>query len=690
MKKYPIAKKIPVKLQKHGDIRIDNYYWMRLTDEQKKAEHPDEQTTDVLNYLNAENEYLGSVMKDNNELRDNLFEEMKSRIKKDDSTVPYFKNGYLYSVKYEKGKEYPIYTRKKGHLDAEEEILLDVNINAKSFSYYNIHSLSISPDNNLMIYGEDTLSRRIYTLRFKEINSCKMLSDSIEGTTGYAIWANDNQTVFYAKRDAALRSYKIFKHILGTNQSDDIEVFHEKDETFSTYVYKSKDNKYIIIGSRSTVSDEFRILDVNNPSGHFKLFQKRIRNLEYNIYHHHNHWYIRTNKDDALNFKIMKTEDDKTSLENWVDYISHKKNVFISDLDIFEEFMVVSERVNGNTTLRVIGQDADYTIQFPEDAYYVYTSDNFEFDTDKLRFKYTSLTTPFSTFDYDMKTGEKVLLKEMEVLGEFNKNNYKSERQFALARDGVKIPVSIVYKKDININEKTPLLLYGYGSYGHSTDPYFSSVRLSLLDRGFIFAIAHVRGGQEMGRQWYLDGKLLKKKNTFFDFIDVAKHLIQKKYTSPSHLYAMGGSAGGLLMGAVINFQPDLWNSVIAAVPFVDVLTTMLDDSIPLTTGEYDEWGNPNDEKYYFYMKSYSPYDNVEEKNYPNLLITTGYWDSQVQYWEPAKWTAKLREKKKGENIVLLHCNMETGHGGASGRFSRLKEVALEYTFLLMMEGIKK
>ena len=685
----PLAKKIPVELNKHGDNRIDNYFWMRLSDEQKNAESPDVQTQNVVNYLNAENDYLNKTMVDTKEYQDNLFEEMKGRIKEDDSSTPYFKNGYYYIVKYEKGLEYPIYSRKKTKLDNKEEILLDVNKLAESYSYYNINSISVCPNNNLMVFGEDTVSRRIYTLKFKDLNSGEYLNDEIKGTTGYGIWANDNKTIFYAVRDESLRSYKIYKHTLGKPIENDKEVYHESDDTFSTFVSKTKSNKYIVIGSKSTVSDEYWYLNADNPQGEFQLFQERVRDLEYDIYHHSDKWYIKTNKDNDINFKVMTTLENKTSKQFWQEYIQHKDDVLIDDLDVFNDFLVVSERVEGNTTIHIIGKDGvDYYVDFPEDAYYVFSSVNYEFNTEILRFKYSSLTTPMSTFDFNMKTKKRNLLKEVEVLGGFDKNQYESKKLFAPARDGINIPISIVYKKGLEINENTPLLLYGYGSYGISIDPYFSSVRLSLLDRGFVFALAHIRGGQEMGRKWYLDGKLLNKKNTFYDFIDAGDYLVKQKYTSPQHLYAMGGSAGGLLMGAIINMKPSLWNGIISAVPFVDVISTMMDDSIPLTTGEYDEWGNPNDEKYYHYMKSYSPYDNIDEKDYPNMLITTGYWDSQVQYWEPAKWIAKLRDKKTDNKILVMHCDMETGHGGASGRFKRLKEVALEYTFLLKLEGI--
>lgn len=684
--KAPIAKKVHQKLEKHGDVRIDNYFWMRLSDDQKNAKESDEQTKDVLEYLNAENDYLEEKMSDTKEFQNTLFEEMKSRIKEDDSSVPYVKNGYYYIVKYKTGLEYPIYSRKKSSLENKEELLLDVNELAKNHSYYNVHSLSVSPNNKLFIFGEDTVSRRIYTLRFKDLKG-DFMTDEIKGTTGYGVWANDNQTVFYAKKDESLRSYKIFRHKLGTPQSKDVEVYHEKDDTFSTFVTKTKSGKYLVIGSKSTVSDEYRVLDAENPLGGFKLFQERIKDLEYDISHHSDKWYIRTNEGGAFNFKIDTCLEGKTSKEFWQSYIEHKEDVLISDIDIFNKYLVVSERIGGNTTLRVIENSGnEYGIDFPDDAYFVFTSSNFEFNTDILRLKYSSLTTPMSTFDFNMETKERSLLKEVEVLGDFDKNNYTSERINIVVRDGIKVSVSLVYRKDTTINENTPVLLYGYGSYGISIDPYFSSARLSLLDRGFVFALAHIRGGQEMGRKWYFEGKLLKKKNTFFDFIDIAKYLIENKYTSNKHLYAMGGSAGGLLMGAVINYNPSLWNGVIAAVPFVDVISTMLDDTIPLTTGEYDEWGNPNDEKYYHYIKSYSPLDNIEKKNYPNLLITTGYWDSQVQYWEPAKWIAKLRDLKTGNNLLIMHCDMETGHGGASGRFKRLKEVAMEYAFLLKLE----
>jgi len=516
-----------------------------------------------------------------------------------------------------------------------------------------------------------------------------MLQDVIQNTTGGATWANDNKTVFYTRKDDALRSFKIFKHKIGTPASEDVEVFHETDETFNAFVYKTKSEKYIIVGSWATLSQEYQILDADKPDGDLKMFQPRVRNLEYSIGHYGDKWYIRTNKDGAQNFKIMTTTEESTTKENWVDYIDHRDDVFLEGTDFFKDYFVLSERIDGITKVRIMKWDGsdDHHINFGEDAYLAYTTTNLEFATNQLRVGFTSLTTPNTTFDYDMNSRSLRKLKQQEVIGEFVSDDYVSERIIVAARDGARVPVSIVYKKGFEKNGKQPLLLYGYGSYGNSMDPYFSSVRLSLLDRGFAFAIAHIRGGQEMGRQWYEDGKFLKKKNTFTDFIDCGQYLIDNNYTSAEGLMAMGGSAGGLLMGAVINMVPDMWKGVVAAVPFVDVVTTMLDESIPLTTGEFDEWGNPKDKEYYEYIKSYSPLDNIEKKDYPAMLITTGYHDSQVQYWEPAKWIAKLRDMKTDDNPLLLHTNMGAGHGGASGRFQRYKETALEYAFLLDLVG---
>lgn len=687
--KTPAPKKVAKEMTIHGDTRVDNYFWMRLSDEQKNAETPDEQTQEVLDYLNAENDYTTEMLSHTKDFQEELFEEIKGRIKQTDQSVPYKLNGYYYITRYEEGKEYPIHSRKKGSLDAEEEIMLDVNVLAEPYDYYAVAGRSVSTDNTILAYGEDTLSRRIYTVKFKNLKTGEMLKDEIPNTNGGVVWANDNKTVFYTVKDAALRSYKIFKHTLGTDATKDEEVYHEKDETYGTFVYKSKSKKYLIIGSYSTLATEYRILEADNPNGTFRVFQERDypNKLEYGITHYGDKFYIRTNM-DAPNYRLMETPENATSKDNWKEVIAHRPDVLLEGMDIFKDHMVLSERIKGISQLRIIPNEGkEHYIDFGEDSFLAYTSANPEFDTDILRIGYTSMTTPRSTFDYNMNTKEMELLKEQEIVGGYDKSEYQSERLYATAKDGTKIPISMVYKKGIKKDGSNPTLLYAYGSYGASMEPTFSSVRLSLLDRGFVYAIAHIRGGEEMGRHWYEDGKLLKKKNTFTDFIDSGEFLIEQKFTTSDNLFAMGGSAGGLLMGAVVNMRPDLWKGVIAAVPFVDVVSTMLDESIPLTTGEFDEWGNPKDEEYYHYIKSYSPYDNVEAKEYPAMLVTTGLHDSQVQYWEPAKWVAKLRELKTDNNPLLLHTNMEAGHGGASGRFKRFKETALEYAFLLDLAG---
>lgn len=675
----PIAKKIEQKLEKHGDIRIDNYYWLN-----------DRENSEVIDYLNQENEYTKAILQPTEALQTKLFEEMKARIKEDDSSVPYKSNGYWYLTEYQKGKEYPIHKRRKDSLENPDEILFDVNTMAEGHSYYQLGGISMAPNNQLVSFGVDNVSRRIYTIQIKDLTTGEILSDKIENTTGGSVWAADNQTLFYTRKDETLRAYQIWKHKLGTKQEDDVLVFEEADDTFNAFVYKSKSRDYIIIGSSSTVSDEFRYIPSNQPDAAFKIFQERERDLEYSIEHFSDSFYIQTNKDDAFNFKLMKTSVEKTEQENWIDVIPHREETLIEGFEIFKNYLVIEERTNGLLQMNIKAWDnsTDYYLPFNEETYTANVGTNPDFDTDILRYGYTSLTTPSSVIDFNMNDKTFEIKKEQVVIGDFDKENYISERIWAEARDGEMIPISLVRRKDTPLSADTPLLLYAYGSYGYTIEPYFSSVRLSLLDRGFIYAIAHIRGGQYLGREWYEDGKMLEKKNTFFDYIDAAKYLIQQNYTSSKHLYAMGGSAGGLLMGAVINYEPTLFNGVIAQVPFVDVVTTMLDDSIPLTTGEYDEWGNPNEKEYYDYMKSYSPYDNVEAKAYPNLYVSTGLHDSQVQYWEPAKWVAKLRDLKTDHNILLLDTNMDTGHGGASGRFESLKEDAKEDAFLFMLEGI--
>lgn len=678
----PKAKKIAKNLTMHGDVRVDNYYWLN-----------DRENPEVIDYLNAENAYTKEVMQHTEAFQKDLFEEMKARIKEDDASVPYKLNGYWYITRYEKGEDYPVYLRKKESLDAPEEILFNCNEMAKGLTYFNLGSMSVSPDNSLVSFSIDTVGRRQYSIQIKNLVTGDIYPDKIVNATGSSTWANDNKTLFYSMKDeVTLRSHKIFKHKLHTDFKDDIEVYYEADETFNTFVYKSKSKKYLIIGSSSTLSSEYRILNADTPDAEFKMFQERKRDFEYNIAHYNDSFYIISNCDGATNFKLLKTSEHQTEKKYWKDVIPHRKDVLLEDIEIFKDYLVVNERENGLNKMRIISWEGseDYFLPFESETYTAYLGSNPDFDSPVLRYSYTSLTEPSSVIDYNFKSKQSEIKKEQEVLGnKFNKKNYISERIWATARDGVKIPMSIVYKKGTKLDGTSPLLQYAYGSYGSTIDPSFSSVRLSLLDRGFIYAIAHIRGGEYLGRDWYENGKLLTKLNTFYDFIDCSKHLIAQKYTSSKHLYASGGSAGGLLMGAIINMNPELYNGVLAAVPFVDVVTTMLDDTIPLTTGEYDEWGNPNELEYYNYMKSYSPYDNVVAKKYPNMLVTTGLHDSQVQYWEPAKWVAKLRDLKTDQNKLLLFTDMDAGHGGASGRFESLKEVALEYAFLLDLEGQK-
>lgn len=678
----PKAKEIPKTLKKHKETRVDNYFWLN-----------DRENPEVIDYLNQENSYYESMTSHTKTLQGDLYEEMKARIKEDDSSVPYFYNGYFYITRFETGQDYPIFARKKGSLSADEEILFNCNEMAKGHAYFKLGGLSISPDNKFASFGLDLVGRRIYTIQFKNLETEEILSDKIENATGGSVWANDNKTVFYTKQDeVTLRADKIFRHKLNTSSTEDVLVFNETDDTFNVSISKEKSRKYIVIGSGSTLTTEYRILNSDNPDGEFVVFQPRVRGLEYSISHFEDSFYILTNKDKATNFKLMKTPENKTGKKNWVDLIPHREDVLLEDIEIFKNYLVVEERSNGLNHIRIMpwNDEPDYYLPFGSETYNAYTTTNVDFDTDVLRYSYQSLATPSSIIDFNMKTKTKEILKEQQVLGgKFDKENYIEERVWATARDGVKVPISMIYKKGLQKNGKNPLLLYAYGSYGITMDTYFSSTRLSLLDRGFIYAIAHIRGGEDLGRQWYEDGKLLKKKNTFTDFIDCSKFAIDENYTSPEHLYAEGGSAGGLLMGVIINEAPELYNGVIAQVPFVDVITTMLDDSIPLTTGEYDEWGNPNNKKYYDYMLSYSPYDNVKAQNYPNMYVSTGLHDSQVQYWEPAKWVAKLRNLKTNNNLLFLDTNMDAGHGGASGRFEALKDLAKEFSFLLDLEKIK-
>lgn len=674
----PIAPKKPKLLEIHGHQRIDEYYWMN-----------DRENPEVIEYLTKENEYLKSVMKPTEEFQNVLFEEMKGRIKEDDQTVPYFKSGYYWYVRYEIGDQYPIYCRKKGSKEATEQVILDVNELAKGKSYYQVGGTSTTPDQKTLAFAVDEIGRRIYKIHFKNLETGEISSESIPEITGNLVWAADNETLFYSKQDPeTLRSHRIYRHKLGTNCTEDQLIFEESDEEFSCMVHKSKTEEYIFIHSESTISSEMRFLKADQPDGEFQMLQERTPHLEYAADHFGEFFWIKTNE-NAQNFKLVKTPVSKTGKENWIDVIAHRPGVLLEDFDLFSRYLVTQERTNGLTQIQIKPWDgAGYSLVFEDETYTAWVSTNPEFDTDILRFGYNSLVIPSSVFDFNMITGEKTLLKQQEVVGGHHPELYHSERIWAKAKDGATVPISLVYKTSLfSKTGNSPLLLYAYGSYGYSMDAYFSSNRLSLLDRGFVFAIAHIRGGEDLGRHWYEQGKMLNKRNTFTDFISCAEHLIAENYTSPAHLYGMGGSAGGLLVGAVINMRPELFNGAIANVPFVDVVTTMLDESIPLTTGEFQEWGNPKEKEYYDYMLSYSPYDNVEAKGYPNLLITSGLHDSQVQYWEPTKWVAKLREMKTDNNLLLLDTNMEAGHGGASGRFNALKELALEYAFLLMLEG---
>ena len=680
----PVCDIQPQELKAHNDTRIDNYYW--LNDYFKKGPESEK----VIAYLHAENAYYDAMMAGTDSLQESLYNEMKARIKEADESVPVFKRGYFYYTRQVPEKDYFIYCRKKESLEAKEEVLLDVNAMAEGHAYFSAIGFSISPNNNLLAYGVDTLSRREYTIHFKDLVTGETLSDAIPGTEGAPVWANDNQTIFYtAKNPVTLLSEKIMRHLLGTSASDDPLVYLEKDPSNYIGVGKTKSEKYITVVSKATLSSEVSWINANRPTDALIVFQPRMKEVLYSVDHANDRFYIRTNR-QAKNFKIVTCEEGATSENCWQELIAHRQDVLLAGFELFKNFMAINERENGLTQIHILNTQSNenHFLPFDEPTYVAGIGPNPEYNTDVLRFNYTSLTTPTSVYDYNMVTKDKKLLKQQEVLGGFDAKNYETERMFATAKDGSQIPISIVYKKGFSKDGNSPLLLYAYGSYGISMDASFSSVRLSLLNRGFAFAIAHIRGGQELGRHWYEAGKMMNKKNTFTDFIDCAEFLIANQYTAAGHLYANGGSAGGLLMGAIVNMRPDLWNGIIAAVPFVDVVTTMSDASIPLTTNEYDEWGNPADKESYDYMKSYSPYDNIANHGYPNRMVITGLHDSQVQYFEPAKWVAKIRAMKAGANLLLMHTDMEAGHGGASGRYKPLTDKAREYAFLLLLEGI--
>ena len=678
--KAPVADKIPYQLKKHGDIRVDNYYWI------KEKENPE-----VIDYLERENDYYQRMTESSKNFKEDLFIEMKKRINEDDESAPYFLNGFWYITRYEKGKQYPIYTRKKDSLNASEEILFDCNRLAKGHDYFQLAGLNVSPDNTKVIYGIDTESRRKYTLYVKDLQTNEVLDTKIKNTTGSTAWSSNNINFFYVKKnEQTLRPEKVFLHDISKPKDLDTLIYFEEDETFSVYVNESKSKEYIFLASHSTLTSEYQFIKSSEPFSDFKLIQKRTRNLEYSVSHFKDKFYIMNNKDGAHNYKISETSIENPSSENWIDILGHRDNVLLEDFEIFNDHWVVTERENGLTRIKVKRWDEteDYFIPVSGKTYSISGSLNPNFGTSSFRFSYTSLSTPTTIFEYDMNSKTKKILKQRTVPNsKFKSDNYIEKRLWADSRDGVKIPISLVYHKNTALDLNTPLLLYAYGSYGYTIDPYFSSNRLSILDRGFIFAIVHVRGGQYLGRSWYDGGKLLNKKNTFNDFIDSTNFLISSGISSARHIHAMGGSAGGLLMGAILNESPSLYKSVIASVPFVDVITTMLDESIPLTTGEYDEWGNPNNKKYYNYIMSYSPYDNIKNQDYPNIMVTSGYHDSQVQYWEPTKWVAKLRAYKTDSNVLFLVTNMGAGHSGPSGRFNSLRETANEYAFILQLEG---
>ena len=678
----PVAKKVPYEMSAHGVTRRDNYYWMR-----------DDSRTDkeILAHLEQENSYLETVLAPLKETREALYEELVSRIEKDDSTVPVFDNGYWYYTRYSGENEYPVYLRKPA-LDAEPQVLLDANVMSEGHNYFSIGSYSVSSSNTLMAYSEDTLSRRIYTVYVKNLDSGEKLNDVLEGTSGSAVWANDNEHLFYVKKDPqTLLGYQVYRHKLGTSQKDDVLVYEESDPTFYTYISKSKDDSVIYIHHSNTEKTGVTLIDADNPTSESKVFLPIKDGQEYSVAKASDGYYVLTNI-DAKNFKVMKAPLDATSdVSKWQEVVPHRPEVFLQSIEVMKNHLVVKEKENGMLRLVVhnLTSNEQKVIPTQDPIYGAYFNANPEMDTNKLRIYYSSLTTPGSIIDINLDTLESEVMKQTRVSETFDSSDYASERVMIEARDGAMVPVSLVYRKDKFKKDGTnPLYQYAYGSYGATIDPTFRSSWLSLIDRGFVVAIAHIRGGQMLGREWYEDGKMHQKMNTFTDFIDVSKGLVAQQYADEDRVFAMGGSAGGLLMGAVVNMAPELYQGVSAHVPFVDVVTTMSDETIPLTTGEYTEWGNPVNKDEFDYMLSYSPYDQVEAKDYPHMLVTTGLHDSQVQYFEPMKWVAKLREYKTDDNLLLFKTDMEAGHGGASGRFKRFESTALEYAFVLHLAGV--
>ena len=680
----PRARVAPTRIETHGVVRVDNYYWLRERD-----------NPEVTAYLEAENEHTRAVMAPTEALQETLFAEIKGRIKQTDISVPYREGDYTYYTRYEDGREYPIYCRKALEIPQpssrpSEQVLLDVNLLAEGHEFCQVSGRQVSPDQRLFAYATDLEGRRVYAIRIKDLTTGETLGDELTEVTSNLVWANDSRTLFYTRQNpATLRWFQVYRHRLGASQADDTLVYEELDETFNCEVGKSRSKRYLLIASYQTVSTEYRYLDADEPDGSFTVFLARARHHEYHLDHYRDRFYIRTNR-DARNFKLMEAADGPSDPDAWVELIPHREDVLLGAFELFTDHLVVQERRAGLVHLRVrpwVGEEA-HDIAFDEPTYDAYLSTNREADTPVLRFSYESLTTPVSTYDYDMVTRTRTLRKQEEVLGGFDPSRYLAERLTATAPDGQSVPISLVSRVGMVRDASSPLLLYGYGAYGLSTDATFNSARLSLLDRGFVYAIAHVRGGQELGRRWYDDGRLGHKPNTFSDFIACAEHLVAERFTNPARLFAMGGSAGGMLVGAVFNMRPDLFAGAVAQVPFVDVVTTMLDDSIPLTTGEYDEWGNPHERAAFDDILAYSPYDNLEAKDYPSLLVLAGLHDSQVQYWEPAKWVAKLRAVKTDANPLLLKTNMDAGHGGVSGRYRQYRETALQYAFLLAEAGL--
>ena len=664
----------------HGDIRIDPYAWLR-----------DKTDPNVIDYLNAENNYADAVMSHTADFQESLYTEMISRIKETDLSVPYRLDDYYYYSRTEQGQQYRIYCRKHKSLDAEEEIILDQNELAEGHPYCSINTLRVSPDHSLLAYTVDFEGGEVYTIFVKDLTSGEHLTDTLEKVDGPIVWANDNKTIFYSTQDETKRPDKLYRHHLGTPRSEDELIYHETDPMFFLYVTKTRSKQFVLLILGSKTTSEIHVLNADSPNEEFLLFHPRQHEIEYYIDHHKDSFYIMTNE-DAKNFKLMKTGIADPRKDNWVEILPHRPDVKIEGIDLFSNHLVVHERARGLEQIRITDlSDSDtHYVEFPEPVYTFWFARNPEFETELVRFTYMSLVTPRSVYDYNMDTKERELLKEYEVLGGYDKSAYQSERIFATADDGTEIPISLVFKKGLNMDGTNPLYLSGYGAYGSSSDPYFSSHRISLLNRGFIYAIAHIRGGGEMGRQWYDDGKLLNKKNTFTDFISCAEHLITNGYTDHDHLIIEGGSAGGLLIGAVLNMRPDLAGIALAYVPFVDVLNTMMDPSIPLTVLEYEEWGNPNEKEYYDYIKSYSPYDNIREVEYPIMLVRAGLNDPRVAYWEPAKWVSRIRATKTDNNVIVMKTDMGAGHGGASGRYDYIRDLAFDYAFIFDAFGIKE